>query len=158
MADPDAGKSATNPYLGSSYLGEYIRKRLPVGIVVVVIIAIAGWYQSGPVKYKISSEGLAIHDGFYSDRLEAADIDLEHIQVVDLEKDARWRPASKISGVGTGQHRFGYWRVAGGEKVRLYQTGGERLVLLPRKDKATPILVEVKQPEAFVQELRRALQ
>ena len=156
MPNPDVPKSGPNLYSGRSYLGDFIRKRLLVGIVVLAIIVIAGWYQSGPVKYKIISEGLVIHDGFYSDTLKAADIDLERVKVVDVAKDAHWRPDSKISGVGNGQHRFGYWRVAGGERVRLYQTGGERLVLLPPKDKTTPVLVEVKQPESFIQELRQA--
>jgi hypothetical protein len=45
--------------------------------------------------------------------------------------------------------------VANGEKVRMYRAGGARLVLLPPKGSGVPVLLEVKDPESFVEELRR---
>jgi hypothetical protein len=44
--------------------------------------------------------------------------------------------------------------VANGEKVRMYRADGTRLVMIPSRAGA-PVLLEVQDPERFVEELRR---
>jgi hypothetical protein len=127
-------------------------------IVTVLIFPLAAifFYSPGPPKYTITSEGLTIHDMFYPATAKAADVDIEHIKVVDIGTDPHWRLIARTDGIGARYYKAGWFRVAGGEKVRMYRTTSQRLVLLPSKDHSAPVLIEVKQPEAFIQELRQS--
>jgi hypothetical protein len=127
-----------------------------IGILVILLVAGALLYSPGPPKYTLTSEGLTIHDRFYPVTVRAADVDVEHIQVVDIGVDPHWRPTMRTNGFANARYRSGWFRVAGGEKVRMYRTDSRRLVLLPPKGEAAPVLIEVKQPEAFIQEVRQA--
>ena len=113
-------------------------------------------YSPGPPKYTITSEGLTIHDRFYPVTVKAADVDVEHVKVVDIGADPHWRLTARTDGIGLEHYKAGWFRVAGGEKVRMYRTISQRLVLLPPKGQSAPVLMEAKQPEAFIQEVRQA--
>lgn len=93
---------------------------------------------------------------FISTFLAIWSVDTERIQVVDIGKGSHWSPTSRTNGVGLPHYHAGWFRVAGGEKVRMYRADSQRLVLLPPIAGGAPVLMEVKQPEAFVQELRQA--
>ena len=127
-------------------------------IVILLILPLAAifFYSPGPPKYTITSEGLTIHDMFYPVTVKAADVDIEHIRVVDIRTDPHWRLTARTNGIGARYYKAGWFRVAGGEKVRMYRTTSQSLVLLPPKDYHAPVLVEVKEPDAFIQELRQA--
>jgi hypothetical protein len=127
-------------------------------IVTLLILPLAAifFYSPGPPKYAITSQGLTIHDRFYPITVKAADVDIEHIKVVDIGTDSRWRLTARTEGIGFRYYKAGWFRVAGGEKVRMYRTTSPRLVLLPPKGKSAPVLLEVRQPEAFIQELQQA--
>jgi hypothetical protein len=127
-------------------------------IVTLLILPLAAifFYSPGPPKCTITSEGLTIHDRFYPVTVKVADVDIEHIKVVDIRTDSRWRLTARTNGIGARYYKAGWFRVAGGEQVRMYRTTSQRLVLLPPKSQSAPILMEVKQPEAFIQELRQA--
>jgi hypothetical protein len=127
-------------------------------IVTLLVLPLAAifFYSPGPPQYTINSEGLTIHDMFYPVTVKAADVDIEHIQVVDIRTDPHWRLTARTSGIGARYYKAGWFRVAGGEEVRMYRTTSQRLVLLPSKDHTAPVLMEVKQPETFIQELRKA--
>jgi hypothetical protein len=45
--------------------------------------------------------------------------------------------------------------VASGKTVRLYRADGTRLVLLPPKGDGAAVLLETREPEKFVVEMRR---
>jgi hypothetical protein len=92
----------------------------------------------------------------YPVTIESSDIDIEHIKVVDIGVDPHWRPTERTQGFGGLRYRAGWFRVAGGEKVRMYRTTRQRLVLLPPNGQNAPVLLEVKRPEAFIQEVRQA--
>jgi hypothetical protein len=113
-------------------------------------------YAPGPPKYTLNSEGLTIHDRFYPVTVRASEVDVARIRVVDLDTDPHWRPTSRTNGFGGLHYHSGWFRVAGGEKVRMYRADGRRLVLLPPLAQTAPVLIEVKQPEAFVQEVQHA--
>jgi hypothetical protein len=44
---------------------------------------------------------------------------------------------------------------AGGKTIRMYRTDSKRLVLLPPAGDGTPVLLETKDPEEFVREVRQ---
>jgi hypothetical protein len=126
--------------------------------VTLLILPLAAifFYSPGPPKYTIASEGLTIHDMFYPVTVKAADVDIEHIKVVDIRTDPHWRLTARKGGIGARYYKAGWFSVANREKVRMYRTTSQRLVLLPPKDQSAPVLMEVTQPEAFIQELRQA--
>jgi hypothetical protein len=124
-------------------------------LLILPLIAIL-FYSPGPPKYTIASEGLTIHDRFYPATVKAADVDIEHIKIVDIKTDPHWRLTARTDGIGARYYKAGWFRVAGGEKVRMYRTTSQRLVLLPPKSQNAPLLLEAKQPEAFIKEVRQA--
>ena len=127
-----------------------------IGIPVILFIAVPLLYSPGSPKYTITSEGLTIHDMLYPVTIKSADMDIEHIKVVDIGVDPHWHLTERTNGFGGLRYRAGWFRVAGGEKVRMYRTTSQRLVLLPPKGQNAPVLLEVKQPDAFIQEVRQA--
>jgi hypothetical protein len=149
--DPDSTRAQ------SSRTGRLLRGlyQAVIGIVVILIIALA-LYDPESVKYTITSEGLTIHDLFYEATIKSTDIDIEHIKVVDIGVDPHWHPTEKTNATRSKRYSAGWFRVAGGEKVRMYRTTSQRLILLPPKGQNAPVLLEVKQPEAFIQEVRQA--
>lgn len=88
--------------------------------------------------------------------MKATYVDVEHVKVVDIRTDPHWKLTARTDGIGLKHYKSGWFRVSGGEKVRMYRTTRQRLVLLPPKGQNPPVLLEVKQPEAFIREVRQA--
>ena len=110
-------------------------------------------YSPGPPEYALTTQSLVIKDHFYPATVNAADVDIANIRVVGVEGSSEWRPTLRINGFATRHYRSGWFRVAGGKTVRMYRADGLRLVLLPPKGNGTPVLLEVKDPDAFVGQL-----
>jgi hypothetical protein len=127
-----------------------------VGTLMILPLLAIFLYSPGPPKYTITSEGLTIHDRFYPVTVKAADVDVEHVKVVDIRADPHWRLTARTGGIGLKHYKAGWFRVAGGEKVRMYRTTSPRLVLLPPKGQSAPVLMEAQKPEAFIQEVQQA--
>jgi hypothetical protein len=86
--------------------------------------------------------------------LNAANVDVEHIRVIDLNVDPEWRPTQRTNGVGNAHYASGWFRVASGKTVRMYRAGSRRLVLLPPKGDGAAVLLETREPERFLAEVR----
>lgn len=127
-----------------------------VAAVALAMVAFAFLYAPGPPQLTLTADTLAIQDRFYPVTLKAADVDVAHIRVVDLSVDREWRPTARTNGFANSHYRSGWFRVANGQKVRLYEAGGGRLVLLPPSGDGAAVLVEVREPEKFVEEVQRA--
>jgi hypothetical protein len=156
---PGALRAGQDSYSTRSSRSGGLRRNLigvVIGILVILLLAAPLLYSPGPPGYTLSSEELTIHDRFYPVTVRAADVDVEHIGVVDIGADTHWRPTMRTNGFGGVHYHSGWFRVAGGEKVRMYRADSRRLVLIPPKGEAAPVLIEVKQPEAFIQEVRQA--
>ena len=125
-----------------------------VGIVVVAILAFAFLYSPGPPDYSLTPESLTIHDRFYPVTLNRTSVDVEHIRVIDLGVDTEWRPTQRTNGFGNAHYASGWFRVASGKTVRMYRAGSRRLVLLPPKGDGGAVLLETREPEKFVVEVR----
>lgn len=120
-----------------------------------VIIPLAMMYAPGPDTYTLTRNALTIHDRFYPITLQADAIDVGGIRVIDLATDAEWRPTQRTNGFSNSHYKSGWYRVANGQKIRLYRTTGERLVLLPPKGTGTPVLYQPPDLERFLAEVRR---
>ncbi len=128
--------------------------------VVLGVVGFALAYSPGLPNYTLANGALTIHDRFYPVTLQGKDIDVAHISVVDTGTDGEWHPVARTNGFANLNYRSGWFRVANGQKVRLYAADSKRLVLLPPKGNASnaaPVLLQVKHPEEFVKEVRKAL-
>jgi hypothetical protein len=120
----------------------------------VALVGLVLSYAPGPPEYALTAHALVIKDRFYPATINAADVDVANVRVVGVEGSSEWRPTLRTNGFATRHYRSGWFRVAGGKTVRMYRADGSRLVLLPPKGNGTPVLLEVKDPEAFVEDLR----
>jgi len=126
-----------------------------VAAVVLGAVGFAFWYAPGPPKLTLTADSLAIHDRFYPVTLHADDVDVAHVRVVDLRVDKDWKPVARTNGFANSHYRAGWFRAANGQKIRLYEAGCERLVLLPPSAGGAAVLVEAPQPDQFVEQLQR---
>ena len=85
--------------------------------------------------------------------LNAASVDVGHIRIVDLDVDKDWLPTARTNGFANSHYRSGWFRAANGSTMRLYQSDGFRLVLLPPNGSGTNVLYQAKEPDEFVQEI-----
>jgi Bacterial PH domain len=152
--------SASVPFSSRS-----MRSFSAVGKVVAIAAALVGMvagivafsYSPGVPRYTLTHETLTIHDRFYPVTLSASGVDVNRIRVVDLAADPDWRPTLRTNGFANSHYQSGWFRVAGGEKVRLYRAGGQRLVLLPPNTAANaPVLCQADDPDAFAFAVRAA--
>ena len=126
-----------------------------IGVVALAFVLFAIQYSPGAPRYDLDAQSLAIRDLFYPVTVRAADVDVERVRVVDFAADADWRPTARTNGFANSHYRSGWFRVANGEKVRMYRADGTRLVLIPARGAGATILLEVQAPEQFAGELRR---
>ncbi len=126
-----------------------------LGIVVLLVVAFSLMYSPGPPACTLTPQSLTIHDRFYPVTLQAADVDVRNIRVVDFDVDKEWRPTARTNGFANAHYRSGRFRLASGRIVRMYQAGSRRLVLLPPKGDGTAVLLETREPEKFVAEVRQ---
>ena len=124
------------------------------GFAVLALVAAAFFYAPGPPSYTLTSRSLAIHDRFYPVTLQAADVDVDHIRIVDVSWDSDWRPVARTNGFANGYYRSGWFRTGNGAKVRLYRAASTQLVLLPPKGAGAPVLLETADPNQFLQQVR----
>jgi len=137
--------------------GNLTGKLAAIGIagLVLALIAAVLLYSPGLPGYTLTAGRLTIHDRFYPVTLQADAIDAGHVRIVDLARESEWRPTLRTNGFANVHYQSGWFRAANGKTVRLYRAGGNRLVLIPPKGDTAPVLYQAKDPERFVQELRR---
>lgn len=132
--------------------------------VIVTVVMIAGLtfglfcilYSPGAPSYTLTPNSLTIHDRFYPVTVNAASVDIGRIRIVDFGVDKEWQPTERANGFANSHYRSGWFRLANRQRVRLYRADSRRLVLLPPKGDAAPVLFGIKEPEKFVAELRQA--
>jgi hypothetical protein len=80
-------------------------------------------------------------------------VDLARARIVDVTTDPECRPTAwptaRANGFANPHYASGWFRVASGAQVRMYQAGGRRLVLLPGKGSGATILYQAEDPEGF---------
>lgn len=124
-------------------------------IVAVALVVSVMLYSPGPPSYTLTPETLTIHDHFYPVTVNRGAVDVNHIRIVDFDVDTDWRPTERTNGFGSPHYASGWFRVASGKTIRMYRAGGRRLVLLPPKGDGTAVLLETRDPEKLVRELRQ---
>jgi len=123
---------------------------------VIAFIGLLLSYAPGLPAYTLTNRDLRIQDRFYPVTIQANAVDTSQVQTVDLTGASPWRPVLKTNGFDNRRYRSGWFQVAGGQKVRMYRATGNRAVLLPMRDGSAPVLLEVKAPETFIEQLRRS--
>ena len=126
-----------------------------IAVVVLGVVAAAFLYSPGPPQYMLTGTSLTIHDRFYPMTVNASDVDVDGIRVVDIGQDSGWRPTERTDGFANSNYHSGWFRVANGQKVRMYWAKSRNVVLLPPKGQGNAVLLEVAQPERFVDDLRQ---
>jgi hypothetical protein len=146
--------------------GDTPKRRVPVGawiggaVAILFVGAVASFvcfalmYSPGPPKLTLTSNSLTIHDRFYPDTVDAADVDVSGIKIVDIQTDHVWTPTERTNGFANDHYHSGWFRVAGGS-VRMYWADGTRLVLLPPRRSGAAVLLQVNDPEQFVDKVRQ---
>ena len=129
-----------------------------LGLAIIAFLIYTFSYSPGPPNVTFTPDTLTIHDRFYSVTLHKSDIDLPNVRVIDLNAEPGWRPTARTNGFANGHYRSGWFRVANGQKVRLYSAGANRLVLIPPKGDAAAVLLEAADPDAFTARLRSEFQ
>jgi hypothetical protein len=129
---------------------------IAIGIAAIGVVAAAMSYSPGPPNYTLTPAALTIHDRFYPVTVKPGSIEVSQIRVIDLAADQYWAPASRANGFANSHYQSGWFRLANGQKVRLYRAGGRRLVLLPSKDDVGAVLFQPADPEAVASEIRNA--
>jgi hypothetical protein len=124
-------------------------------VLVAAFVGSALLYSPGLPSYLLTAQSLIIHDKFYPVTVNAVDVDVPGVRVVDLAVDTEWQPTARTNGFANVHYQSGWFRVADGKVVRLYRSGGARLVLLPPKGSGAPVLLQAKDPEAFVEQVKR---
>lgn len=156
---PENGpKDSALTALGTYPAGGGAAGRVIGGVIALMAIAVAtfAWtYSPGPPSYTLTPQTLEIHDRFYPVTVGANSVNVSGVRVVDLKADKDWQPTRRTNGFANDHYRAGWFRVANGKKVRMYRGKGEQLVLLPPKANGTPVLLETRDPEAFVRELKQ---
>ncbi len=157
IAPISASASATTPAFGSN-------RYRAAGTIIAIAVAIAAMglglaanlYSPGPPSYTLTARALTIHDRLYPVTLQPDSVDVRQIRIVDTAADPEWRPTARTNGFANSHYQSGWFRVANGQKVRMYRAGGRRLVLLPPKDSGTAVLYQAAAPENFITEIRAA--
>jgi hypothetical protein len=127
---------------------------LALGALALIIAGLAVLDSPGPPAYDLTRDTLTIHDRFYPVTLHAAGVDVNSVRVIDLNVDREWRPVLRTNGFANAHYASGWYRVAGGQTVRMYKADARRMVLLPPKGGGTPVLLEVRDPDGFVAKVR----
>ncbi len=129
---------------------------IALGMAAIGLGVAASVYAPGPPSYTLTAAALTINDRFYPVTLRPDAVDVSQIRTVDLQNDADWRPVARTNGFANSHYQSGWFRVANGQKVRLYRAGGKQVVLLPPKVDGTVVLYEPPDPDSFVADVRAA--
>jgi hypothetical protein len=113
-------------------------------------------YSPGVPSYTLTPESLTIHDRLYPVTLPASDVDVANIRIIDLARDADWKPTLRTNGFANSHYQSGWFQVASGQKVRLYRVAGRRVVLIPAKGSGTAVLYQAEDPDKFTDAVRAA--
>ena len=132
---------------------------LVAGVIVTALAVALGTaimlYSPGVPNYTLNPQSLTIHDRFYPVTMQAKDVNITGVRVVNLDSDAEWRPAARTNGFANNHYRSGHFRTAAGLAIRLYQADGRRLVLLPPKGSGVPVLLQAADPDRLVSDVIR---
>lgn len=126
-----------------------------IAIIPLAFIIPALSYSPGIPRYTLTDRALTINDKFYPVTIQASDIDTPHLSVIDLTRDRNWQPTSRTNGFSNAHYHSGWYRTANSTKIRLYRADSKQLVLIPPKLNGVPVLLEVKNPDQFIAELRQ---
>jgi len=132
------------------------RKLAAIVIGAFLLLALAAWAITPKhTPWRIGSDGVHVDGLFWRGFAAASDIDFAHLQVVDFERTAEWRPAAKEFGYDGFGYKAGSFVLKNGQHVELYLAHETTGVLLPRRS-TRPLLIGVSDPQAFLAQAQAA--
>lgn len=143
--------NALGTYDGGKSVGAISGIVLAVVLLLVVALFL---YSPGPPGYTLTQSALTIHDRFYPVTIGASSVDVSGVRVVDITKDKAWQPTMRTNGFGSLHYHAGWFRVENGQRVRMYRADGKQLVLLPPAGQGNAVLLQTRDPDQFVREIR----
>jgi hypothetical protein len=118
-------------------------------------MAAAILYAPGRPPVDLTRDALVIQSRFYGMTVPASSVDVAGVRVVDLGTEPGWRPVLRTGGFANAHYQAGNFRTANGRAVKLFTTGGRRLVLLPPSSAdGTPVLLDTPEPDEFAARVR----
>jgi hypothetical protein len=109
------------------------------------------------VPWSVGGGKLQIHARIWNDDLPLSQLQPDQARVLDLTQEAGWQPKKKLWGFGVSRFHAGLFELQNGESVDLYLAGETIAVLIPRRGNV-PVMVGVRDPQAFLAALEGAAQ
>lgn len=158
IAPVSGSASATAPALGSKpgYRTAATIVAIALGVAAMGLGLAANLYSPGPPSYTLTARALTIHDRFFPVTIQKDSVDFSQIRIVDIAADPEWRATTRTNGFANSHYQSGWFRLANGQKVRMYRAGGRRLVLLPPLRDGAAVLYQAPDPENFIADVRAA--
>jgi hypothetical protein len=125
-----------------------------IAVLATSLVSFALLYSPGAPEITLTSSSLTIHDLFYPVTLNASDIDVSGIKIVNIKTDHEWTPTERTNGFANAHYHSGWFQVAN-RSIRMYWADGTNLVLLPSRHNGTPVLVQVNDSEQFIEKVRQ---
>jgi len=127
-----------------------------IAVFLLALLLLFGFfaYASRATRFELSSEGLAIRRTMYGRTIPWSSLNTDDAGVVNLQQAPHLRPRWRSNGIGLPGYQAGWFRLREGRGL-LFVTDPTRVVALPTREGYT-LLLSVRDPEAFVQAIRRA--
>jgi len=130
---------------------------LPV-IGAAVLISLVVWVLAtrwlGRRHVSLGRETIEIASSLHTRRLALSELDLRQARVVDLAERSELRPRLKLLGMGLPGFRSGWFLLGNGRRGFVATAGGTRVLWIPTH-KGHDLLLELQQPQAALEELRK---
>lgn len=141
--------------IGVQFLPRHQATPMPVWLPLLLVLAL-GVPLLALRRRRIRIEGheLCVAATFYTRRIAADALDLEHARVVDLAEHTEFKPALKTNGFNLPFFQAGHYRLRNRAKAFCLLTGRERVLVLPQRD-GRVILLSPEKPQALLDALRR---
>lgn len=104
-------------------------------------------------RIRLDGRELCVAATFYTRRIGADALDLDHARIVDLAEHTELKPALKTNGFNLPFFQAGHYRLRNRAKAFCLLTGRERVLVLPQRD-GRLILLSPEQPQALLDALR----
>ncbi len=127
---------------------------IPVALLLLCLLVLFAYilYSTRHVSFEVSAEGLRIRGDMYGRTIPASELAVAQTRVVDLKRDAEYKPVARTNGVGLPGYRSGWFRLANGDKALLFVTNAERVVYVPVRT-GYAVMMSPEDPDALLRAL-----
>lgn len=124
---------------------------------IAALMVPAWWFMQrviGRHRIELHADAIAVATTFYRRSLAFAELRLDEARVVDLAERTEFKPMLKTNGTGLPGLKSGWFRLRNRGKALVATAGGNRVLWLPTR-KGYDLLLQPRNPQALLDELRR---